>query len=65
MYAKVNACSLSGLESKITYVESDLTNGLPAFNIVGLPDAAVKESKERIRSAIINSDYKFQLKELQ
>jgi len=40
-------------------VEVHLSNGLPAFNIVGLPDAAIRESKERVRSAILNSDYEF------
>ena len=40
-------------------VEGHLSNGLPAFNIVGLPDTAIKESKERVRSAIQNSGFRF------
>ncbi len=52
---KVNSCGLSGIEGFIVNVESDVSNGLAAFEIVGLPDTAVKESKERIKSAIKNS----------
>ncbi len=59
MLSAVNACVLSGLEGNIVKVETDLTNGLPTFNIVGLPDASIKESKERVRSAISNSTYDF------
>ncbi len=64
MYAKVCSCSLNGLDSRLSVVESDLSKGLPGFSIVGLPDASVKESKERIRSAIINSSYKFPNKKI-
>ncbi|MDD7305803.1 MAG: YifB family Mg chelatase-like AAA ATPase [Peptoniphilaceae bacterium] len=59
MYSKTNTCTLIGLEGKEVEVESDITNGLPAFNIVGLPDSSIKESKDRIRVALINSGYKF------
>ncbi len=52
---KVNSCGLSGIDGFIVNVESDVSNGLAAFEIVGLPDTAVKESKERIKSAIKNS----------
>ena len=55
-------CRSFGLEGIAGYevsVESDLSAGLPAFDVVGLPDAAVKEARERIRSAIKNSGYKF------
>lgn len=48
-----------GMNAPEVTVEVHLSNGLPAFNIVGLPDAAVRESKERVRSAILNSDYEF------
>lgn len=48
-----------GMSAPLVTVEVHLSNGLPAFGIVGLPDAAVRESKERVRSAIINSDYEF------
>ena len=48
-----------GLESPLINVEVHLANGLPAFNIVGLPETSVKESKDRVRSAIINCGYDF------
>lgn len=48
-----------GMHAPAVVVEVHLSNGLPAFNIVGLPDAAVRESKERVRSAILNSDFEF------
>ncbi len=53
--AKVNSCGLSGIDGYIINVEADLTAGLPGMDIVGLADTAVKESKERIKSAIKNS----------
>lgn len=61
MYSKVNTCVLQGLNGSIIEVESDLSRGLPVFNIVGLADAAIKESKERVRTAIKNSGYDFPL----
>jgi len=48
-----------GMHAPLVTVEVHLSNGLPAFNIVGLPDAAVRESKERVRSAILNSGFDF------
>ncbi|WP_339669034.1 YifB family Mg chelatase-like AAA ATPase [Dasania marina] len=48
-----------GIEAPLVSVETHLSNGLPALNIVGLPEAAVKESKDRVRSAIINSHFEF------
>lgn len=59
MYSKTNTTSLIGLEGKLVEVESDITSGMPAFNIVGLPDSSIKESKDRVRVALINSSYKF------
>lgn len=59
MLSKVKACVLQGLEGSIVEVETDLSNGLPGFNIVGLADTAIKEAKERVRSSIKNSGYKF------
>ncbi len=55
MIAQVNTTALFGIDGFIVEVEADISNGLPGFDIVGLPDAAVKESKERIRAAIKNS----------
>jgi magnesium chelatase family protein len=48
-----------GVDAPLVSVETHLSNGLPAFNIVGLPETAVKESKDRVRSAIINSHFEF------
>lgn len=61
MYSKINTCVLQGLNGHIVEVETDLSRGLPVFNIVGLPDTAIKESKERVRTAIKNSGYDFPL----
>lgn len=59
MLAKVTSCAIIGLDGEIVEVEVDITQGLPAFAIVGLPDAAVQEAKERVRSAVRNSGYQF------
>lgn len=59
MYSKTNTTTLIGLDGKLVEVESDITSGLPSFNIVGLPDSSIKESKDRVRVALINSGYKF------
>ena len=64
MYSQVKSSSLYGLTSELVIVEIDLSPGLPAFNVVGLPDASVRESKERIRAAIMNSGYKFPSKRI-
>ncbi|MFD1217517.1 YifB family Mg chelatase-like AAA ATPase [Microbulbifer celer] len=48
-----------GIQAPLVTVETHLANGLPAFNIVGLPEAAVRESRDRVRSAIINSHFEF------
>ncbi|TDT61588.1 YifB family Mg chelatase-like AAA ATPase [Fonticella tunisiensis] len=59
MISKVNSISLIGINGFTVNIEVDIQSGLPAFNMVGLPDAVVKESKERVRSAIKNSKYEF------
>lgn len=48
-----------GIEAYAVEVEVDIAAGLPVFNIVGLPETAVRESKERVKSAIKNSGYRF------
>lgn len=48
MYSKVNTCVLQGLNAKIINVESDLSSGLPQFNIVGLADTAIKSPKKEL-----------------
>lgn len=55
--AKILSLGISGIDGYVVTVETDLSNGLPAFDIVGLPDASVKESKERVKAAIKNSNY--------
>ena len=61
MIARVQSYALSGLDGVPVTVEADVSKGLPSYDIVGLPDAAVKESKERVRSAIKNSALEFPL----
>ena len=55
----VNSRAKLGLSSPLVSVEVHLSNGLPAFNIVGLPETAIKESKDRVRITIINSKFEF------
>src|SRR3989339_1484747 len=55
----IYSIGLLGLQAELVRVEADISRGLPAFHIVGLPDLAVKESKERIRSAIKNTGLLF------
>jgi magnesium chelatase family protein len=57
--AVVQSRAKLGIEAPKISVEVHLSNGLPAFNIVGLPETSVKESKDRVRSAIINSYFEF------
>lgn len=64
MYSQVKSGALYGLASEQVVVETDLSPGLPAFNVVGLPDATVREAKERIRAAIVNSGFKFPAKRI-
>ena len=59
MIARVQSYALSGLEGVCVTVEADISKGLPSYELVGLPDAAVKESKERVRSAVKNSALEF------
>jgi magnesium chelatase family protein len=64
MLALVKSCSIYGLESFLVDVEVDISNGLPTFDIVGLPDVAVRESRERVRAAIKNQKYDFPIKRI-
>ncbi len=59
MLAKVFSCAVVGLEGAVVEVEVDISRGLPSFTIVGLPDTAVQESRERVRAAIKNSSLQF------
>src|SRR5215468_8780138 len=64
MLAKVQSCAVIGLEGVLVNVEIDISQGLPAFNIVGLGDLAVQESRERVRAAVKNSGFSFPMKRL-
>lgn len=64
MLSEVTGFVLSGLDGYPVCVETDTNNGIPDFDIVGLPDAAVKESKERVRSAIKNSGRHFPMNKI-
>ncbi|TBL77712.1 YifB family Mg chelatase-like AAA ATPase [Paenibacillus thalictri] len=64
MYGKVLSACLHGIEGKMIEVETDLSNGLPVVSIVGLPDLAVRESVERVRSAIKNCGFTFPLQRI-
>ena len=57
MLAKTTSAAVLGVDAHPVDVEVDLASGLPAYATVGLPDAAVKESKERIRAAISNTGF--------
>lgn len=57
MYSKTKTCVLNGLNGYAVDVEADLSMGLQAFNIVGLPDTSIKESKERVKTAISNTGF--------
>ena len=59
MLSKVISFALHGLEGVPVEVETDINKGMVAYDLVGLPDAAVKESKERVRSAVKNSVLRF------
>ena len=57
--AVVYSRAVTGVDAPLVSVETHLSSDLPVFNLVGLPETAVRESKERVRSAIINSGYEF------
>src|SRR4028119_832984 len=61
---RVRSLSLFGIDALPVEVEVDVSAGLPGFSIVGLPDAAVQEARERVRVAISNSGYKVPTKKL-
>ena len=64
MLTKVKSCAIFGLEGAVIEVEVDISPGLPRFNIVGLPDAAVQEARERVRAAIRNSGCEFPMRRI-
>ena len=64
MLAKVLSSAVYGLDAYQVDVEVDIATGLPQFNIVGLPDLAVKESKDRVRAALKNTGFNFPIKRI-
>lgn len=62
--AVVYSRALSGMNAPLVEVEAHLANGLPQFNIVGLPDTEVKESRDRVRAAILQSGFEFPAKKI-
>ena len=64
MLARVTTFALDGVESRRVWVEADIRAGLPAFTVVGLADKAVREARERVRAAIVNSGFEFPLKRI-
>jgi len=64
MLSKVLSFGLKGIEGFKVEVESDISSGLPNFNVVGLADTSVKEAKERVRSAIKNSGFEYPVKRI-
>ena len=59
MYTTIRSLGLTGIQGYEVLVECDLANGMPRFDMVGLPDSAVKEARERVRSAVRNSGFCF------
>jgi magnesium chelatase family protein len=62
--SKIVTASVNGIDAELVTVETDLSVGLPNFSLVGLPGSAVRESKERVRAAIVNSGYEFPLRRI-
>ena len=64
MLSKIKSIALNGLDGNLVEIQTDISNGLPEFEIVGLPDASVKEAKKRIVAAIKNSNIEFPTKKI-
>lgn len=64
MLSVITSLGIAGIKGYTVHVECDLSNGLPNFDVVGLPDAVVKESRGRVRSAIKNCDFTFPLRRI-
>ncbi|MDR3240256.1 MAG: YifB family Mg chelatase-like AAA ATPase [Clostridiales bacterium] len=64
MLAKITSGAIMGIDGYLVDVEVDISQGLPAFDIVGLPDSSIKESKDRVRTAIKNSGWNFPIKRI-
>lgn len=64
MLSIIKSCAVHGMDGHLVQVEVDISNGLPQFDIVGLPDASVRESKERVRTAINNAGFEFPVRRI-
>ena len=64
MLSKIKSISLNGLDGNLVEIQTDISNGIPEFEIVGLPDVTVKEAKKRIIAAIKNSNIEFPSKKI-
>ena len=64
MLATAQTCAVIGLDGQLIQAETDISPGLPAFHIVGLPDTAVQEAKERVRAAVRNSGCEFPMRRI-
>ena len=64
MLSKIKSIALNGLDGNLVEIQTDISNGIPEFEIVGLPDASVKEAKRRISTAIKNSNIEFPNKKI-
>src|SRR3990167_837351 len=64
MIAKVWGAALVGLDAHLVEVEVDISGGLPQFSVVGLPDATVRESRDRVRAALKNNGFAFPVKKV-
>ena len=64
MLARVLSAAVTGIEAVLVSVEVDVSPGLPAFNMVGLPDSTIRESRDRVRSAIRNAGYTFPMERI-
>ena len=59
MISKIHSAIPYGFGGKLVEVEGDMSRGLPAFNIVGMANKTINEAKERVRSAMVNSEFSF------
>lgn len=64
MYSKIISCGVLGIDGHIVEIETDISNGLPGFDIVGLGDTAIREARERVRAAVKNSGFDFPLRKI-
>src|SRR5215218_4012352 len=59
MFARINTFAIDGVDARRVWAEVDVRPGLPTFRIVGLADAATREARERVRGALVNTDFAF------